>query len=319
MIPIKKYFTEADRKALYDILATKTQGKKQDKKQLLVHLIHHGNKHKFKSSLYGSDVVKDKLLGFFHGKCGYCEDFMGNEKIAHKPDWDWEIEHYRPKAKVFEDASHSGYYWLAYECTNFLIACSTCNGLRRKANKFPIEVGAIRLTDVHFVEKGNLKTEICSLFHPIFETEKPLLINPIVDKPKDFIEFFADGTICGKNQRGDESISIYGLNRKALIIRRKKIVDNIRDSMAREVKLIALTQDKTLKNKRIKEAVNHHLEKLRQEIKNPESTFIAFRCAILAHFDTFIVMNENSVGENPFIMPERKALLNVYLNMKNGQ
>ena len=313
MIPIKKYFTEADRKALYDTLANR----KQDGKPLLVHLIQHGNKHRFNSNLYGSDVIKDKLLAFFHGKCGYCEDFMGNEKIAHKPDWDWQVEHYRPKANVLEDRSHGGYYWLAYECTNFLIVCPICNSLRRKGDKFPIVVNTIRLTGVHFIENGHLKTDICSLFQPIFETEKPLLINPVIDKPKDFLAFFADGTIGGKNERGDESIRIYGLDRKVLTIRRKRIVDNIRKGIAREIKLLAYIQDVNLKSQKIKESIQHHTKGLLKEIKNPESTFIAFRCAILAHFDTFIIMNENSVGEKPFIMPERKALLNAYLDIKN--
>ena len=244
MIPIKKYFDEADRKALYDTLANR----KQEKKLLLVHLIQHKNKHNFNSSLYGNNAIKVKLLSFFHGKCGYCEDFMGNEKIAHKPDWDWQIEHYRPKAKVFEDPLHGGYYWLAYECTNFLIVCPICNGLRRKGDKFPIAVGAIRLTGVHFIENNSLKTDVCSLFHPIFETEKPLLINPVIDKPKDFIAFFADGTMKGKNERGDESIRIYGLDRQVLTIRRKKIVDNIRKNIAREIKLLAYIQDARQKN-----------------------------------------------------------------------
>ena len=49
----------------------------------------------------------------------------------------------------------------------------------------------------------------------------------------------------------------------------------------------------------------------------PESTFIAFRCAILTHFDIFIIMNENVIGKKPFLMPERKALLNAYLDIKN--
>ena len=320
MIYIKKYFDETDRKALYDSLADKNQGKKEEKKPLLVHLIHHKNKHYFNSNLYGTEVIKDKLLSFFHGKCGYCEDFMGNTHVELKPDWDWQIEHYRPKAKVFEDHLHTGYYWLAYECTNFLIGCPICNGLRRKGDKFPIANGVNRLTDVNFVENNSLKLDVCSLFHPIFKTEKPLLVNPVLDNPKDFFAFLPDGTMEGKDVegRGDTSIKIYGLDRKALRLRRRKIVDNIRKSIAKEMKRLVQIKNPDVKNKKIKEEIEHHLKDLLSDIKNPESTFIAFKCAIFVQFDSFIFKNENALayGSEPFIMPERVALLNAYMEMK---
>ena len=313
MIQIKKYFTEADRKALYDTLANR----KQDGKPLLVHLIQQGNKHTFNSSLYGSDVIKDKLLDFFHGKCGYCEDFMGNRRIKGKPDWDWEIEHYRPKANVLEDPLHGGYYWLAYECTNFLIVCSICNGFRRKGSKFPIATGAIRLTGVHFIENDNLKTEVCSILNPIFETEEPLLINPVIDKPKDFIEFFPDGTVKGKNERGEKSIEVYGLDRQTLSIMRKGIVDNIKKSIALVLE-IAIESGHSVE-RAIKIAINRHINELVIETESPKTRFIAFRYAILNHFDSFIITNENGIGHNtkPFILPKREILLSVYWEIRN--
>lgn len=315
MIPIKKYFTEADRKVFYDSLLNRKQGKKA----LLTHLIEHKNTHNFNSSLYGNEVIKERLLTFFHGKCGYCEDFMGNVKIEGKPNWDWQIEHYRPKARVFEDPTHSGYYWLAYECTNFLIVCPVCNGLRRKGDKFPIAIGTTRLTDSHFIENNSLQTDICSLFHPIFQNEKPLLINPIVDKPKDFLQFFPDGTIKGTNERGDESIKIYGLDRQALNIRRKKIVDNIRKSIAKQIKLLVFIQESSLKNQKMKSIVRSEIKELLREIKSPTTPFIALRCAILADFDTFIITNENGIGNGvkPFRMPECNALSRTYWEIKN--
>jgi hypothetical protein len=316
MIPIKKYFTEADRKAFYDSLLNRKQGKMS----LLAHLVEHKNRHNFNSNLYGNEFIKEHLLTFFHGKCGYCEDFMGNVKIEEKPDWDWQIEHYRPKAQVFEDPTHGGYYWLAYECTNFLIVCPICNGLRRKADKFPIAIGTTRLVDSHFIENSSLQTDVCSLFHPIFKNEKPLLINPVVDKPKDFIQFFPDGTIKGKNERGHESIKIYGLDRQTLNIRRKKIIDNIRKSIAKQVKSLVGINDLALKNQKMKSILRGEIKELLGEIKNPTTPFIALRCAIFAHFDIFIITNENGIGNGakPFMVPERRALSKAYLEIKSN-
>lgn len=93
-----------------------------------------------------------------HGKCGYCEMF-----IAADPDGG-DIEHYRPKAQITEllddpetwgaeVTGHNsrdparprhapivcerGYWWLAYDWENYLLACGTCNE-KWKGNLFPI-------------------------------------------------------------------------------------------------------------------------------------------------------------------------------------
>ena len=87
--------------------------------------------------------------------------------------------------------------------------------------------GTTRLSIDHFIENGRLVTNRCSIFHDIFKMEEPVLINPVIDKPQAFIEFFADGTVKGKNFRGEQSVKIYGLNRTLLIVARKKIIDDI--------------------------------------------------------------------------------------------
>jgi hypothetical protein len=317
MVPIKKYFDEADRKALYALLSTK----KQEGITLLDSLLIQKNKHTFRSDLYGNDGVKNKLLLFFHGKCAYCEDFMGNVRIIGKPYWDWQIEHYRPKAGVTEDSKHKGYYWLAYECTNFLIVCPVCNSLRYKGNRFPIlsKKGAIRLKDTHFIKNKKLEIGICTIYNPIFDIEKPILLNPVIDSPKDFIQFLKDGTIEGKNERGEESIKIYGLNRQTLCLKRKEIIDSIRNNMALTLKTTYSIQGVEPNNQVFKNIINHHLKQLRDDIMTPESTFIAFRCAIFVNFDSFVITNDNGIGnaEKSFIMPFSKALLNAYLEIKN--
>ena len=49
-------------------------------------------------------AVVDALDLSYNHKCAYCERVT-------KAD----VEHYRPKKKVSEDADHPGYYWLCYE------------------------------------------------------------------------------------------------------------------------------------------------------------------------------------------------------------
>lgn len=309
MIPIKQYFSENDRKALYALLAKRKQGKIP----LLKSLIKDKKEHQFRSDLYGNDFIKEQLLAFFHGKCAYCEDFMGNEKINGKPDWDWETEHYRPKAGVAEHATHSGYYWLAYECTNLLLACNACNHWSRKGNHFPIEVEGNRLTEVDFIENENLIIDSLNIYLPHFQLEQPILLNPVIDTPKDFLEFFADGTVRGKNHRGDVSIQIYGLDRQTLRTKRKKIVDRIRKSLAFNVKILGQNRNEQT----LTHIVSFYLKQLSDEIQNPKSDFIAFRCAVLEHFEHFILLNENEIVMNePFVIPHQAALLKVYLQLR---
>lgn len=306
MIYIQKYFNEQDRKALYDLL----EDKKQAKKPILEDLMERKKLHNFRQDLYANQRVQDQLLVFFHGKCAFCEDFRNNErKEDGKPDWDWQTEHFRPKAGVSEDKTHHGYYWLGYECTNFLISCYTCNQ-QYKGTQFPIMQGTTRLTVDHFIENGRLETNRCSIFHNIFEMEEPVLINPVKDKPQEFIEFFADGTVKGKNYRGEESIKIYGLNRMLLIVARKKIIDGIMINIDSILKFREHNIDKQF----FINIINHYLIILVKEIDEPKSTFIAFRRTVLAHFDTFVLQNDTNItlSNLAFMKRYQADLLNAY-------
>lgn len=77
--------------------------------------------------------VKGLLYAMQGSVCAYC----GMEISL-------DVDHFRPKGSVDEDQSHEGYWWLAYECSNYLLACTVCN--RRKRSRFPIRPGATRCT-----------------------------------------------------------------------------------------------------------------------------------------------------------------------------
>ena len=84
------------------------------------------------------DVFRTKL----HRKCGYCE--VGTEAV-----FGGELDHFRPKGT---------YWWLAYDWSNYVLSCKTCN--TNKGQKFPLK------------EKVTPITPGCE------ENETPLLLNP---------------------------------------------------------------------------------------------------------------------------------------------
>ncbi|MEF9674035.1 hypothetical protein QNM99_25505 [Pseudomonas sp. PCH446] len=43
-----------------------------------------------------------------------------------------DVEHYRPKGAVSEDASHPGYWWVAMDWDNLLPSCIDCNRKRKQ-------------------------------------------------------------------------------------------------------------------------------------------------------------------------------------------
>lgn len=151
----------------------------------------------FDSNIYAHQTVKEALKTMQHDKCCFCE-----AKISHISFGD--VEHYRPKAGYKQDSSEPmqkpGYYWLAYNWDNLLLCCTLCNQQYKK-NLFPLLEPKKRARN----------------HHNDITAEEPLLINPTVVNPKDFIGFHAeipyaiDGNVYGKT-----TIDILGLDREKL-------------------------------------------------------------------------------------------------------
>ena len=149
------------------------------------------------SSYWLKEDVRKPLWRIHRGKCCYCER---KREIKRESD----IEHYRPKSKVTEEIAHQGYWWLAYEWTNYLNSCKQCNETY-KGNFFPLLNGSPRA------------------FGPDQDTaiERPVLINPIEDDPESCISYnwWDGGGIYVKAigyddaGRGSETIRILRLNR----------------------------------------------------------------------------------------------------------
>lgn len=76
-------------------------------------------------AVYKTDGVRKRLDELFHGKCAYCESFYASTAPV-------DVEHYRPKGAVHEDAAHQGYWWLGMDWDNLLPSCIDCNRKRKQ-------------------------------------------------------------------------------------------------------------------------------------------------------------------------------------------
>lgn len=63
--------------------------------------------------------LADILGDASHGKCWYCES---KEDRSHNP-----VDHFRPKSAVDECKEHEGYWWLAFDWSNYRYCCTYCN------------------------------------------------------------------------------------------------------------------------------------------------------------------------------------------------
>ncbi len=169
-----------------------------------------GKTYPFDAALWGE--LKEHLQDLFHGRCAYCEAWFLSVSFG-------DVEHFRPKAKVTDDPSHPGYYWLAYEPTNYLPSCMPCNQ-KAKKNRFPVKGNRIRNPD----DKP--------------ESEEPLLFNPYQDIPSDHFQYCPSrgqggveliaGMVIGKSEKGKISIDVFDLNREWIVRERKKSQMSIR-------------------------------------------------------------------------------------------
>jgi uncharacterized protein (TIGR02646 family) len=161
--------------------------------------------HEVKGGIYADERVRAALEALTGFKCAYCETTL--DRV------DWDIEHFRPKGRVKERPEHPGYYWLAYEWTNLLPACTYCNQNRKekpvfaalvagdsggKLDQFPIADEAKRAMD-HDQD---------------IALEQRLLIDPTIDDPAEHLAYLPNGEIFALNgsPAGQKSIEVFRLN-----------------------------------------------------------------------------------------------------------
>lgn len=194
------------------------------------------DKKKFEYKAYKRADVRMALETLFHGKCAYCETRYATSAPV-------DIEHYRPKGAVAEEATHGGYWWIAMDWENLLPSCIDCNRRREqelvvisasladlaKETK-PVKMNAGKKDSFPLAATG-VRAEFDQLD---FSDEGALLVDPCRDDPANHLGYSFNashpaGLIIpvGEEpaaQRGAVSIQIYGLNRLKLVQERTRLL-----------------------------------------------------------------------------------------------
>ncbi|MFG2406090.1 HNH endonuclease [Streptomyces brevispora] len=170
------------------------------------------------------DAVRDILLELVGGKCWYCETLILRADVN--------VDHFRPKSEVLDVPGHPGYWWLAYEVSNYRIACKHCNsggarynGVpegRAKGSQFPLLAGTRARASQDDVER-----------------EQPLLLDPAHKGDPDLLGFDTAGYARRSNTpyshaetdsglcRADETIRILALNDSRIIKQRSFLMREV--------------------------------------------------------------------------------------------
>lgn len=221
MISVKKVFTNAPASLSHSNCLAKVEASIK-------------NKSYQKSDWYKKEDTKVALKEIYNNKCAYCEGFSA----AQAP---FPVEHYRPKGKVtvfvsnkiIDVSNHNGYYWLAYEWSNLLWSCYWCN--QHKASQFTLEDETQRVFQPTLNVDGDLIKKECLIDADVLLAEKPLLLNPEIDKAEDHFYFLPNGEIKSVTNRGKETIRICELDREDLCLARRKLADDIFKEITTEV------------------------------------------------------------------------------------
>ncbi|MET7710984.1 HNH endonuclease [Streptomyces sp. NPDC005407] len=183
-----------------------------------------GNTERAFTAHWTEDPVRDRLLDLVGGKCWYCETLILRADVN--------VDHFRPKSEVLDVPGHQGYWWLAYEVSNYRIACKHCNsggarfnGVpegRAKGSQFPLLAGT----------RARHSRDDLSL-------EQPLLLDPARSGDPDLLGFDTAGHARRSDApysqaeanigvcRADETIRILALNDSRIIKQRSRLMQEV--------------------------------------------------------------------------------------------
>lgn len=173
--------------------------------------------------LWGDVDLKDWLLSISKDKCWYTE-------VKHGADYP-EVEHFRPKKSAKDENSvviSDGYYWLAFNLTNYRISKPMPN--RKKGTFFPILDERMRATN-------------CSDCHL---DERPWFLDPLSPRDHMLLSFNENGkaepevgTTHTQKKRVQFTVNHFGLNHGLLNRRRKEVWKTTRQLFNRYMRYTA--------------------------------------------------------------------------------
>jgi uncharacterized protein (TIGR02646 family) len=256
------------------------------------------NKHEVCKTCCGKEV-KEALQVLYNDKCAYCE--CSTDFGAYL-----EIEHYRPKKRVKGKARHKGYYWLTYEWSNLLLTCQKCN--KFKLDKFPLARNGKRVWDPIY-KNGELSQIDCLANSKTLKAENPLLLHPEIDEPAEHFIFLPNGKMKGVTEYGKSTIKICKLNRKPLMLERKKIVDHF---LNRIRSLIISINEGNRTHRTFKEDIEHLLVDLLL-LQDPWQPYSNFACFMLENFELFFIKSYMEAEHQKMLIDIYESFIEKYL------
>jgi uncharacterized protein (TIGR02646 family) len=225
------------------------------------------------------NTVVEALKRKYKEKCGYCETYESDPNV----------EHHRPKGFVSDRIpKNNGYYWLAYEWTNLIASCVTCNSRKYKGTRFPVRKlpgnstppllpdGRHDLNSFRYDSAYNLG-EKAYILHPEY------CINP----EKHFY-FDTEGKIYHRTDEGEYSISVYGLDRKTLNVNRKDIYNDLMNNLKNLVRK-RFRSDNRWTYEAFTEGVGDILGEIAIRRDDPTRSYTLFTKYLLDHLNEFFI------------------------------
>ncbi|MFJ9841660.1 HNH endonuclease [Kitasatospora sp. NPDC101155] len=183
-----------------------------------------GNTERTFTAHWTEDAVRDQLLELVGSKCWYCETLILRADVN--------VDHFRPKSKVLDVPGHQGYWWLAYEVSNYRVACKHCNSGGARFNGVP--EGLAKGTQFPLLAGTRAR-------HPRddLSLEQPLLLDPARRGDPDLLGFDTAGHARRSNApysqaetdiglcRADETIRILALNDSQIIKQRSHLMQEV--------------------------------------------------------------------------------------------
>jgi uncharacterized protein (TIGR02646 family) len=225
------------------------------------------------------DAIVEELNTLYHSKCAYCEDYATIY-----------VEHYRPKGRVIK-TTHGGYFWLCYEWSNLISTCHECNKVGgAKADQFPVKNSHLTLENCS--ENGELSPD---KIHAIYlnQQEKPYLLHPEIDEPKDFLGFEIDSEkkgiaikgLDGAKGRGFHTWKICNLNREELLRKRyERVIDQIKNDLR---KVFSLLSKGAISKANFVKEIKEIFTDLEKKSQNEKKTFTLLRWYVIENENNF--------------------------------